>query len=91
MNFPEKLGIAATHGLRSIGHLRALLHLAEFGPMSLAALSPVCRVSSAAITAMADKLQSDGYVTESADPKDRRKRILSLTPTGRELTTDLLG
>ncbi len=46
-------------------------------------------VDKSSTTAAIDKLEAQGLVVRSADPTDRRRRIVSLTKAGRSLRPDL--
>ena len=89
LNFYEKLGLARAGGLTTLNDLRAILHLAEFGPMHTTALAPICRISTAAVTGLVQKLTDAGYVERSFTKGDRRKIMVELTQAGKELASDL--
>lgn len=80
------------HALRSVeaqgiclsdfGVLEALLHK---GPLSAGALGGKISLTSGSVTAAIDRLESRGLVERRGDDRDRRTRIVHLTPDGRKL------
>jgi DNA-binding MarR family transcriptional regulator len=63
--------------------LRGLDWLAD-GPKSAGELSEGTGLSSAATTALIDRLERKGDVRRIADPADRRRVLVEMTPAGRE-------
>lgn len=59
--------------------------LDEPRPMSSLCSSMYCDASN--LTGLADRLEERGLVERRSDPKDRRVRLLALTPKGRRLRT----
>lgn len=72
---PEELDLAPHQG-------RALMIVAESGPLRLSELAERLRIAPRSATEVADALQERGLVTRSADPSDRRAVLLSVTEAG---------
>jgi MarR family 2-MHQ and catechol resistance regulon transcriptional repressor len=64
------------------GALEALLHK---GPLTVKQLGEKVLLTSGSMTASVDRLEKRGLVKRSDDARDRRTRIIDLTPEGREL------
>jgi MarR family transcriptional regulator, lower aerobic nicotinate degradation pathway regulator len=64
----------------------ALAKLREVGPCSQNQLGRLIYLDAATIKGVVDRLSARGFVTALADPKDRRRRAVALTPRGREVT-----
>jgi MarR family 2-MHQ and catechol resistance regulon transcriptional repressor len=62
--------------------LEALLHK---GPLPVNTIGPRVHLTPGAISVAVDRLQKNGLVQRSEDEKDRRVRVVSLTPKGRKL------
>src|SRR5262245_29754266 len=79
---------------RSLGlnpaDLRGLDWLAD-GPKSAGELSDGTGLSSAATTALIDRLEQKGYVRRIADPADRRRVLVEMTPAGRDQVGQFYG
>ena len=56
--------------------------IAERGELSVSTLAAYEHVSQQAITQRLELLRSTGYVTQHADSKDRRRRLVGLTDEG---------
>lgn len=65
-----------------------LARLAEIGPQSQNHLGRATAMDAATIKGVVDRLAKLGYVTTSADPADRRRLTVSLTPEGERLFSD---
>jgi MarR family 2-MHQ and catechol resistance regulon transcriptional repressor len=63
------------------GVLEALLHK---GPLPVKALGEKVLLTSGSMTAAIDRLERRGLVARGGDPRDRRSRIVRLTPEGRK-------
>jgi DNA-binding MarR family transcriptional regulator len=68
---------------RGSGRVKALLWLAE-GPLSLTELAEVVRVDAPYATLIVDNLEERGLVERRPDPADRRRKLVALTPEGKE-------
>ncbi len=63
----------------------ALSQLGRSGPTTAAALAKLERISPQSIGTTLAALEAKGLVARAADPTDRRRVILSLTPAGEEV------
>lgn len=64
----------------------ALAKLHEVGPCSQNHLGRRIYLDAATIKGVVDRLARRGFVTAVSDPKDRRRRAVTLTDIGREVT-----
>ena len=64
--------------------LEALLHK---GPLTVTQLGEKVLLTSGSMTTAIDRLESRGLVSRCDDAKDRRARIIKLTPAGKALIT----
>ena len=64
----------------------ALAKLYEVGPCSQNHLGRLIYLDAATIKGVVDRLHLRGFVTALNDPKDRRRRAVSLTDGGRQVT-----
>ncbi|QNI36933.1 MarR family winged helix-turn-helix transcriptional regulator [Edaphobacter albus] len=69
-------------GATDFGVLEALLHK---GPLTISELRQKVLLTSGSMTTAVDRMETRGLVARSDDPKDRRTRIVGLTPEGRKL------
>jgi len=53
------------------------------------ALAEAIGIEGASLVRLIDELQASGLVTREADPSDRRANVVSLTPRGREVVTEV--
>jgi MarR family transcriptional regulator, organic hydroperoxide resistance regulator len=83
----------AEHGLTfPLVHALRLLEPGSPRPMGEIAELLMCDASN--VTAIADRLESKGWVERQASPEDRRVKVLALTPSGarmRERAIELMG
>ncbi len=56
--------------------------LVRRGPMSASEVASALGLTTAAISAMATRLEADGYATREMDRRDRRRVLLRASPTG---------
>jgi DNA-binding MarR family transcriptional regulator len=68
---------------RGSGRVKALLWLAE-GPLSLSELAAAVSVDAPYATLIVDNLEERGLVERRPDPADRRRKLVALTPEGKE-------
>jgi MarR family 2-MHQ and catechol resistance regulon transcriptional repressor len=68
-------------GLSEFGVMEMLLHK---GPQPVNEIGRRIGLTSGAITAAVDRLESSGWVVREAHPSDRRARVVRLTARGRE-------
>jgi DNA-binding MarR family transcriptional regulator len=59
--------------------------LAEIGPLSQNHLGRATAMDAATIKGVVDRLSKLGYVATAADPDDRRRLTVTLTPEGAQL------
>ena len=64
----------------------ALAKLYETGPSSQNQLGRLIYLDAATIKGVVDRLGARGFVTALSDPKDRRRRAVTLTDEGRRVT-----
>src|ERR1700749_4445783 len=64
----------------------ALAKLLEVGPCSQNHLGRLIYLDAATIKGVVDRLLARGFVTTGHDPQDRRRRAVTLTPSGRRVT-----
>jgi DNA-binding MarR family transcriptional regulator len=64
--------------------LSALLYLAHHGGVPQGRLAELTTLSRSGTGAMVQRLEHHGLVLRRADPGDRRRRVVELSPTGRE-------
>lgn len=64
----------------------ALAKLHEVGPSSQNQLGRLIYLDAATIKGVVDRLSVRGFVTALSDPKDRRRRAVTLTDEGRRVT-----
>ncbi|MGN6380859.1 MAG: MarR family winged helix-turn-helix transcriptional regulator [Gaiellales bacterium] len=62
-----------------------LAHLDRNGPTSISALAAADRVRPQSMAATVAALEADGLVERGADPSDRRRVVIGMTPAGREV------
>ena len=61
---------------------RITLHLREAGPRSQAELARSARVENQTMSRTVERLEREGLVRREADPRDRRRQIVSRTDAG---------
>jgi DNA-binding MarR family transcriptional regulator len=80
----EERPLLEAHGLTMWGYV-ALSHLAEGPAPSQLLLAESMGYDKTRLITLLDALEADGFLTRSPDPDDRRARVISLTPAGREV------
>ena len=75
--------VLAEHGLSMWAYI-ALSHLAAAPAGTQLALAQAIKYDKTRLIALLDGLEAGGLITRTPDPADRRARIVSLTPAGRE-------
>ncbi len=63
--------------------------LGQRGPSAVMEIADTLELTHPAIIEIADKLSDRGLLTSRKDDKDRRRRLLALTPKGKRLTEQL--
>ena len=74
---------------RGSGRVKSLIWLTE-GPLSLSGLAEAVGVDAPYATLIVDSLEERGLVERQPDPADRRRKLVSLTPAGREAVAQVL-
>ncbi|MGH2746121.1 MAG: MarR family winged helix-turn-helix transcriptional regulator, partial [Thermoleophilaceae bacterium] len=72
------------------GDLWALEHLAASSGLTATDLGQRLGLSSGGVTMLVDRLERAGHVERQPHPRDRRKRVLSITPDARRWLDDFL-
>lgn len=70
---------------------RCLDILDDHGRMSAGRLAELSNLSTGAVTAVVDRLERAGYARRVADPNDRRRVLVELTPKTQALAWELMG
>jgi DNA-binding MarR family transcriptional regulator len=68
----------------SLARAKVLMRINEEGPMNQATLAGLLGFAPRSVTDTIDALERDGLVARTDDERDRRARIVALTPAGRE-------
>ncbi|TQM85305.1 MarR family transcriptional regulator [Saccharothrix saharensis] len=80
--FDEVLnGLGLTHA-----GLIVLHHLAD-GPRAQRELATLCKVTDQTMSRTIERLDRSGHVTRTPDTRDRRRTLVGITPTGRDVLT----
>lgn len=74
---------------RGSGRVKSLMWLTE-GPLSLSGLAEAIGVDAPYATLIVDSLEERGLVERQPDPADRRRKLVSLTPAGRDAVARVL-
>ena len=82
-NFSSLISNAKKRGI-SISQISTLYKLRHKGKMSVSRLADTLGISNAAASQMLEGLVEKKYITRSGDPSDRRVKIISISPEGRE-------
>jgi DNA-binding MarR family transcriptional regulator len=69
----------------SMQQFSIIMQLHYRGPCSVSDIGDRFETTSAAASQLAEKLVQSGYLERTEDPNDRRTRMLSLSPKGRDL------
>ena len=67
-------------GLSDFAALEALLHK---GPLTISEIQAKVLLASGSMTAAVDRLERKGLITRKTTPRDRRAKVLELTPEGK--------
>lgn len=81
-------GCAAEHGL-SAQQAVSLFHLGLVDQVSMRELAGELHCDPSNVTGIADRLEERGLVSRGVRADDRRVKLLSLTPAGEQLRTEL--
>jgi DNA-binding MarR family transcriptional regulator len=79
-------GHLAQQGLR-LWHMATLAALADFGPQAQRDLGERLAVHASDMAKVVDELATGGLVTRTRDPADRRRVLVTLTPSGHDALT----
>ncbi len=82
---------AARASRQSASRFTVLVQLADEGPVKLGHIAQRMTLTTGAVTALTDALESEGLVQRRPNPADRRSVLLSLTDAGRTLVDSYLG
>jgi DNA-binding MarR family transcriptional regulator len=74
---------------RGSGRVKSLMWLTE-GPLSLSGLAEAIGVDAPYATLIVDSLEERGLVERQPDPADRRRKLVTLTPAGRDAVAQVL-
>jgi DNA-binding MarR family transcriptional regulator len=74
---------------RGSGRVKSLIWLTE-GPLSLSGLAEAIGVDAPYATLIVDSLEERGLVGRKPDPADRRRKLVTLTPAGRDAVAEVL-
>lgn len=77
------------HGL-GMTEGKMIIILAESGPQKASAMAEMLRITSGAVTGIADRLIQLGYIDRSRSNLDRRIVLLTITDEGRKLVGQVL-
>ncbi len=82
--------VARRHGL-SHAALNALAVIeGEGGPISAGEVSARMHITTGTMTSVLDTLERNGYVQRSADPDDRRRVLVDITPSAQAVLDQML-
>ena len=94
---------AASHGAAAMGQghssaepvstaqVRALIHLAEYGPQTMGELAEGLQITTASATGLINPLVESGHVTRSRDANDRRVVRIRLSEQAQTLAGGILA
>lgn len=66
----------------SLSRAKVLMQLEQHGPMNQAALASLLGFAPRSVTDTVDALEREGFASRTADPHDRRARIVEITAPG---------
>lgn len=76
--------LAEEHGL-TVTQLYTLCFLDKNGSLPMNSLSSLLYCDASNVTGIVDRLLHQSYIKREENPKDRREKIITLTPQGRAL------
>lgn len=82
--FCDFLGINRTDG-------RCLDVIDRFGELTAGKLAAEVGLTTGAVTAMVDRLETADLVHRKSDPEDRRKVLIEMTPGAKQITNEIYG
>lgn len=77
--------LLAVDGRLTLVQYRALLWLAEHGPMKVGSLAEATGIHASTATRLCDRLVDKGLIERTTHPDDRREVVLRLTPGGLDI------
>ena len=83
--------IAAVEDVVDLAQFRALVVIASRGSVSLAELAEAAGLHMSKASRMCDRMVGLGLVDRAEDPGNRRQLVLTLTPEGSRLVSDVMG
>jgi DNA-binding MarR family transcriptional regulator len=75
----------------STAQLRALVHLAQYGPQTMGELAEGLQITTASATGLVNPLVEMGHVTRSRDANDRRVVRIGLSERAERLAKDIIA
>lgn len=81
----------ATRPTASTAQIRALVHLAQYGPQTMSELAEGLQITMASTTGLVNPLVTMGYVVRSRDPQDRRVVRIGLTGEAQSLAGGIIA
>ena len=84
MRVARRLRVAAAPGTISGGALGLLVALVRGGPMPAVALAAEEGLAPQSLTRLLAQLETRGLIVRESDPEDRRNKIITITPAGRQ-------
>ena len=82
---------AEPRGSVSTAQVRALVHLAQYGPQTMGELADGLQITTASATGLVNPLVELGHVTRSRDPNDRRVVRIGLSERAQSLARDIIA
>lgn len=70
-------------------HFAILAALEEFGPGSQVRIGQRCGIDQSDMHTMLSELTGQGHVERTPDPSDRRRNLITMTPSGKRRLTEL--
>ncbi|SCH04674.1 MarR family winged helix-turn-helix transcriptional regulator [Romboutsia sp. 1001713B170207_170306_H8] len=71
--------------------LRALVFVNNNGPISMTDLCAKLNIEKGSLTSMVDDLTDKGYVVRDKDISDRRKYLITITESGKNVASDFMN
>lgn len=78
----DRLMEVASEMSLSPGDMKALMSLGEADPLPMGGLAEIWNCDASNVTWLVDRLEERGYVERQVGTKDRRVKIVALTPAG---------
>lgn len=81
--------VAEAHGLSDATALPLILIHRHDGPPRQNALADAVGIEGPSLVRLLDQLETGGFVVRTEDPTDRRAKVLTLTPDGKRIVTQM--